>query len=268
MNLISVFLGSSRRCSLCHRGKVVGRGHFCQGCRDHLWSLHKRRVPIQLERLKAELSGAPIPEMDPALQASHGDTTVIDEISRALNGGNSKVRELAAYELALLNNPLAVDPLGICLVKHHSSGALTALTQLGDIRAAGHMYEALNADDFWWQPRQEKMGVGDHISDDDWVHITVFPYRKDMVPRLRTLGGQKLVIQTFVRLAEDPNSRRRDVAVDALLQFARDGGAGSTFKNDPESREMMIDAAHNLARGNAMQQAKASQILNYIAEKK
>jgi HEAT repeat protein len=205
-----------------------------------------------------------VPALDPALQASHGDESVIEEISRALRSANSRVRNLATLELELLNNPLAVDPLGACLVKYHSNSARRALGKIGDIRGAEYMYAALNADDAWWQPRQEKMGTGDHVSDNSWVYVTVYPYKEEMVHSLGALGGQKLVIRTFVRLAEDPESRRRDAAADALLLFAREGGAGGVFANDPESRNMMIDAAHRMLQENATRQATASQILRYL----
>jgi hypothetical protein len=257
VKIITTLLGNRHRCSLCKRGKVVRGRHFCQGCRDQLWSLSKRRDSAEHDQLVAELSGAQILDLDPALQASHGDKSVIEEISRGLEQANSEVRDSAARELALLNNPLAVDPLGVCLVKFHSLAAVNALAQIGDVRAAKYMYAALNMDDYWWRPQQEKVG-------DSWRYITVYPYDEEMIHRLRRLGGQELIIRTFVRLVEDPETRRHDAAAGVLLQFAQHGGARGDFKKDPTSREMMIDAAHNLLRGNATDRETASQILSHL----
>lgn len=213
----------------------------------------------------------PQEKMPADLRASHGDERAVNEISRKLEDADSQVRESAAHELELLNNPFMIDPLGRYLVKHHSRKALRALANFGDMCAAEYMYDALNADDYWWQPRQEKMGVGDHApapgEEHEWIYITVYPYDEEMKVNLRRLGGQRLVMQTFVRLAVDPESRRREVAADVLARFA--GGSGAPgFDKDPGIRKIMVDAAHSLARGSIKQQAAASQILDYMSGRK
>jgi hypothetical protein len=57
--------------------------------------------------------------------------------------------------------------------------------------------------------------------------------------------------------------QRTPTAAGVLLQFVQHGGARGDFKKDPISREMMIDAAHNLLRGNATDRETASQILSH-----
>src|SRR5262245_19930863 len=182
MKLVSALLGSGIRCSLCHRARAAeerrrtrtyrqagvgtvhgfaakvfwqGHGHLCIDCFVHLYSLERQREKIQLQS-----RGRSIPDLDPALRASHGDESVIEEISHGLESTNSRVRNYAARELQLLNNPLAVDALGVCLVKHNSDSALSALRSIGDIRAAEYLYTALNVDDAWWRPQQEGINAG------------------------------------------------------------------------------------------------------------
>ena len=268
MKLFSAFVGGRRRCLLCDRGKAVRDRHFCQDCLNRLQSLAKRRQSVKWDRFKAELSGAPKPDLDPDLRASHGNERLVEEIARSLDHSNPSVRRQAVRDLEILNNPLAVRPLGELVVKEHSKDALRALAEIGDLSAAEYMYRALNADDYWWLPRQEKMGDGDKISDPSWREITVYPYEEEMIGRLRSLGGQELVMRTFVRLVEDPDSRRRDAAADVLLEFARRGGARGDLDKDQVSRELLIGAATDLLRGSATEKAKGSQILSQLGHGK
>jgi hypothetical protein len=215
------------------------------------------------KRSSCSPGGRSIPDLDPALRASHGDESVIEEISRGLESTNSRERNYAARELQLLNNPLAVDALGVCLVKHNSDSALSALRSIGDIRAAEYLYTALNVDDAWWRPQQEGINAGlVGGTDGEVAYETVYPYKKKIFPALKELGGRKLVIGTFVRLVGDPESRRRDAAADALLRIARD----PFYRPDRNSPDwnMMIDAVNNLLRENAIPKATASSILGWL----
>jgi hypothetical protein len=190
------------------------------------------------------------------------DDGVVDDIAQELDVDDLLVPDNAITKLMWLGRQRAVPPLGAHLVKSPSMKAMRAMAYFGNPQSLPYLHDTLSRHGSWW---------GQHTyqtNDAELLGQVVLESRtrndfEDVEPVLRELGKKlgegedAFLIQTLLRIVEDPEALRRRDASDCLARFL---ALRPRLREHPQCRKLVDDGVARLRQGDAAEQGMSERV--------
>ncbi|GIH15731.1 hypothetical protein Raf01_39030 [Rugosimonospora africana] len=238
------------RCQLCEQNQVLHSQlgdrlvplGFCRECIDRI-----RRREIQVSE------------------------QLVDDIIRELEAAAAEAASTYATDrivskLARCWRPKVQDAVAAFLVGTPSIAALEVMANQSDTRGLPYIYDSLGRHRLYWETKTYRSNSAELLGQRDISEHTENTF-ETLEPLVRKLGKRTgvdedaFVIQTLLRIVENPEAPRRK---DALAYLARFLSLRPRLRDNPTCRPIVDDAVARLQQGDTASQDIGGRILKAL----